>query len=107
MRLRRAQLAELTRLERGAAPAGHSRAALTGELERAGVDVDRARDALAAAALPPAALARGRAADLREMDAAGRRDRRERAGGAALGLLVGAAVAAAVAVVAGGLGGAG
>ena len=46
VRLRRAQLAELTRLERGAAPAGHSRAALTGELERAGVDVDRARDAL-------------------------------------------------------------
>jgi len=107
VRLRRAQLAELARLEHGAAPAGHSRAALTGELERAGVDVDRARDALAAAALPPAALARGRAADLRAIDAAGRRDRRERAGGAALGLLVGAAVAAAVAVVAGGLGGAG
>ena len=106
VRLRRAQLAELARLERGAAPAGHSRAALTGELERAGVDVDRARDALAAA-LPPAALARGRAADLRAIDAAGRRERRERAGGAALGLLVGAAVAAAVAVVAGGLGGAG
>ena len=110
LRLRRAQLAELIRLDEGTPAGPYTRPHLEAHLGGAGIDVPRARALLAGGQRPSqrqrgppgGALASNREDDWRTMGAAGRRERRETAGGAALVLVVGGACVGLLAAAAGG-----